>query len=62
MVDRQNGRYVLKCDACDKLFEGNLSEEYADIWNRAKVEGWQFRQVSGRWVHLCPYCASPGND
>jgi len=49
MVDLQKGRYVLQCDACDELFE-------------AKAEGWQARQVSGRSVLVCPYCASPGND
>jgi hypothetical protein len=51
---------VLQCDGCDKPVEGDLSEEY--VWNRAKAESWETRQVSGRWVHLCPYCASPGND
>jgi hypothetical protein len=62
MVDLQKGRSVLQCDACDELFEGDLSEEYTDVWHCAKAEGWEARQVSGRWVHVCPYCASPGND
>jgi hypothetical protein len=60
MVDLQKDRYVLQCDACDELFEG--AEEYTDVWNRAKAEGWEARQVSGRSVLVCPYCASPGND
>jgi hypothetical protein len=61
--DRKNRRYVLQCDACDKLFEDDLSEEYSDVWNRAKAESWETRRVSGAgWVHLCLYCASPGND
>jgi hypothetical protein len=62
MIHRQKGRYVLECDTCEKLFEGNLSEEYTDFWNRAEAEGWEARQVSGQWVHVCPWCGSPGSD
>jgi uncharacterized C2H2 Zn-finger protein len=60
MVNLQKGRYVLQCEACDELFEG--AEEYTDVRDWAKAEGWEARQVSGRWVVVCPYCASPGND
>jgi hypothetical protein len=60
MVDLQKSRYVLQCDTCDELFEG--AEEYTDVWSWAKAEGWEARQVSGRLVLVCPYCASPGND
>jgi hypothetical protein len=60
VVDLQKGRYVLQCEACDELFKG--TEECTDVWNWAKAEGWEVRQVSGRSVLVCPYCASPGND
>ena len=49
------------CEGCDRRFEGH-TEEYADVWTQAKAEGWEIRRVSGQWVHLCPWCASPGND
>jgi hypothetical protein len=54
--------HALKCEACDQRFEGRFSDQHADAWTRARAGGWEIRQVSGQWVHLCPWCASPGND
>jgi hypothetical protein len=49
------------CEGCDRHFEGH-TKDYADLLTQAKAEGWEMRRVSGQWVHLCPWCASPGND
>ncbi len=55
MIDRQHGKIVIECDACDTVYEGG-SDEWAPVWISAKREGWKTRQIGSEWVHTCPDC------
>lgn len=53
MIDRQHGRIVIECDACDETFEGD-SDNWQEVWPAAKRDGWKSRQFGGEWLHMCP--------
>lgn len=55
MIDRQYGKIVIECDACDNTYEG-ASDEWKPVWAAAKAEGWKTRQIGSEWVHTCPKC------
>lgn len=55
MIDRQCGKIVIECDACDAVFPG-ASDEWNEVWPAAKREGWRARKVGEEWVHTCPEC------
>jgi len=59
MIDRQHGRVLIECDSCDEVFEGERGEEFKDVWNSAKRDGWTTRQIAGEWLHGCPKCGVP---
>jgi hypothetical protein len=46
MIDRQHGRIVIACDACGHLSEGD-SNEWVEVWPKAKHEGWQTQRRQG---------------
>jgi hypothetical protein len=56
MIDRQYGKLVFECDACEATFEGDNDDFQAD-WAAAKREGWKTRQIGSDWVHTCPECS-----
>lgn len=60
MIDRQHGRLVLTCDSCDEEFDGDWStDEFDDMWDAAKLEGWAARKIAREWQHGCPDCGPP---
>lgn len=56
MIDRQNGKILIECDSCDEVFDGDPGEEFADVWSRAKRDGWRTKKVVDEWLHGCPKC------
>lgn len=56
-TDRQGGKIIFECDACDETFEGDEHEDFSDAWARAKREGWTTRKRGQRgkeeWMHGC---------
>lgn len=56
MIDRQNGKVLIECDSCDKVFEGERGEDFKDVWSRAKQDGWKTRQIGNDWIHGCARC------
>ena len=62
MIGRQHGRIVLACDACGHVSERN-SDEWIDVWPRAKRDGWQTRKIGKNWYQFCgEVCASKFGD
>lgn len=59
MIDRQGGKVLIECDSCDEVFSGEPGDEFKDVWNSAKREGWRTRQIAGEWLHGCPKCGVP---
>jgi hypothetical protein len=53
MIDRQHGKIVIECDACDETFQGD-SDDWKEVWPAAKREGWRTRTVGNEWIHMCP--------
>lgn len=56
MIDRQGGKILIECDSCDEVFEGEKGEEFAVVWNAAKLDGWSSRKIGSDWVHACGKC------
>jgi hypothetical protein len=56
MIDRQGGRILIECDSCVEVFEGEKGEEWKEIWQRAKDDGWRSKQIGSDWVHGCEKC------
>lgn len=54
MIDRQGGKVVVECDSCNETFESEVGEEFAEMWSRAKRDGWRTRKIAGEWLHGCP--------
>jgi hypothetical protein len=62
MIDRQHGRIVIACDACNRLSEGD-SNEWVEVWLRAKRDGWRTRKIGKSWSQFCgEACASKVAD
>jgi uncharacterized C2H2 Zn-finger protein len=59
MIDRQHGAVLIECDSCDQVFEGEKGESFAEVWARAKEEGWRTRNIAETWLHGCPKCGVP---
>jgi hypothetical protein len=55
LIDRQHGRIVIECDACEATFEAD-SDEWAEVWASAKRDGWHARKLQSIWLHECPDC------
>lgn len=53
--DRQHGKIVFECDACDATFDGK-SGDWDEVWNDAKAEGWKAKKLGRTWHHACPDC------
>lgn len=53
MIDRQYGKLVFECDACDATYQGETDDFKAE-WAAAKRDGWKTRQIGSDWVHMCP--------
>lgn len=53
MIDRQHGKIVIECDACDETLQGD-SDNWQEVWPAAKRDGWRTRQIGSEWVHMCP--------
>jgi len=56
MIDRQGGKIVIECDACDETFEGERGDEWAEVWPAAKRDGWTTRKIGDEWLHRCLTC------
>ena len=54
MIDRQHGRIIIECDACDETFEGGIGDDFDVVWPAARSEGWQARKIGDQWAHICP--------
>jgi hypothetical protein len=62
MIDRQHGRIVIVCDACGRLSETD-SNEWVEVWLRAKRDGWLTRKIGKNWSQFCgEACASKVAD
>jgi hypothetical protein len=53
MIDRQHGKLVIECDACDETFQGD-NDNWQEVWPAAKRDGWKTRKVGDDWLHMCP--------
>lgn len=47
----------IECDGlhCHETVEG---DNFTELWNEAKTDGWRCRQIHGVWLHYCPECAT----
>ena len=59
MIDRQHGKVIFVCDACEEKFEGERSEPFDAVWATAKRNGWTVRKINNEWLHGCPECGAP---
>lgn len=55
MIHRQKGTIQLECDSCGEICD-RTGQEFLDIWNEAKADGWKARKIGDVWVHTCPDC------
>lgn len=58
-VIRDHDAISFECDECGDTFEPSLAvsnENFHEVWNEAKDEGWQARKDGGDWTHQCPEC------
>lgn len=53
MIDRQHGKIVIECDACDATHQGETND-WTEEWAVAKAEGWRTRKIGSDWLHFCP--------
>lgn len=55
MIDRQHGKIVYECDACEEPLETG-EREFKDALVIFRREGWKAERVGTEWVHTCPDC------
>jgi hypothetical protein len=55
MIDRQHGKILIECDACDATFQGD-TDDWREEWAVAKAEGWKTRKIGEEWMHFCAGC------
>lgn len=60
-IERRNGSVVIVCDSdrCPEEFVGPRGEQFKDVWDQAKQDGWRTRKIAGEWLHGCPKCGAP---
>jgi hypothetical protein len=56
--ERKDHTVNLQCDDCSNIFEGDPHESFADMFERAKAEGWAAVKQGDAWSHMCKDCAS----
>jgi transcription elongation factor Elf1 len=56
MIDKQHGKFILICDNCNDAFEFGKGEDFEDVRNYIKSEGWQTVKVGEDWLHYCDEC------
>lgn len=56
MIEREGNRIIIQCDTCPEVHEGDIGDDFTEVWMSAKCEGWHAFQVNGEWIHECPSC------
>jgi hypothetical protein len=61
MISQVNGKWMAKCDRCDRSINtGQKSfQQAANYLSRA--EGWDSWEHSGEWTNYCPRCIEGGD-
>jgi hypothetical protein len=55
-VERLSGRIELLCDDCGESFGVRDADEFGEMMNDAKSDGWRTFKRDGRWHNACPAC------
>ncbi len=59
--NRHNDSMIFRCDVCDARRDasaGSNWDEHRLAFALAKEDGWRLERQRGKWVALCPDCAS----
>ena len=56
MIDKQHGRFILVCDKCGEEVNFDNGEDFEDVRNYLKSEGWQTVKIGDDWQHCCAEC------
>jgi len=57
MLIKENCQFGWTCDECEndtEMFSPN--DDFGEVWNDLKEEGWRAYQEDGEWKHKCPDC------
>lgn len=57
-IDRQHNKVLIECDSCTEVFDGE-SDDFKEVWDAAKRDGWRTRKIADEWLHGCPKCGVP---
>jgi uncharacterized C2H2 Zn-finger protein len=60
-IHREPNRIMIECDSCDEIFNGS-SDDFAEVWDEAKADGWKAAKIVGEWMHGCARCGSPARE
>lgn len=54
MIEKQGNRYELQCDYCSNYV--NDFEEFQEVVNYKKANGWKSINIKGEWADKCLDC------
>ena len=58
-IEREGRMIVVDCDSCSDRFKGEPGEEFRDVLDAAKRDGWHVALIAKEWLHGCPKCGRP---
>lgn len=47
---------AFECDTCNKVARGADDEDFHELWDRLRADGWSAFLVHGVWKHNCRGC------
>lgn len=55
-VERESDRVWLACDSCGETSSIMPSDEFQDLIDQCKMDGWTISRPNGHWQHHCDSC------
>lgn len=59
MIEKEGRYYILQCDYCSNSVDD--FEEFQEVVNYKKVNGWKSINIKGGWTDKCPNCINDKN-
>lgn len=58
MISREGFGYNAACDSCSYDEDMDNADNFQEVVDELKAQGWRIRRAGAGWEHTCPDCIS----